>query len=96
MWLDGDTIIVDSWRVRLKGVDVPTPSFRELMREQGGDPGYGAMEVFRNIIIAMLITIVLWAVIISGAWWVGITVSAKNELTPQQRIDEALKRGLVD
>jgi hypothetical protein len=45
------------------------------------------------------ITIVLWAVIISGAWWVGITVSAKNELTAQQRIDEAfeaLKGGLAD
>jgi hypothetical protein len=45
------------------------------------------------------ITIVLWAVIISGAWWVGITVSAKNELTPQQRIDEAfeaLNGGLAD
>jgi hypothetical protein len=49
------------------------------------------MEVFRNIIIAMLITIVLWAVIISGAWWIGITVSAKNEVNPQQRIDEAFE-----
>lgn len=69
---------------------MPTPSFSEFIREQGGDPGYGAMEVFRRIIIAMPITIVLWAVIISGAWWVGIAGSAKNELTPQQRIDEAL------
>jgi hypothetical protein len=68
---------------------MPTPSFSEFMREQGGAPG--AMKFFRNIIIAMLITIVLWAVIISGAWWVGITVSAKNELTPQQRIDEAFE-----
>jgi hypothetical protein len=51
------------------------------------------------LLLNILITIVLWAVIISGAWWVGITVSAKNELTPQQRIDEAfeaLKGGLAD
>jgi hypothetical protein len=78
---------------------MPTPSFSELIREQCGDPGYGAMEVFRSIIIAMPITIVLWAVIISGAWWVGITVSAKNEVTPQQRINEAfeaLKGGFAD
>jgi hypothetical protein len=51
------------------------------------------MEVFRSLIIALPITIAMWAAVISGAWWAGIGVSAKDrcqrELSPQQRIDEA-------
>jgi endonuclease YncB( thermonuclease family) len=39
--LDGDTIIVDGWRVRLKGVDAP---------ELGAPGGDHAREVMRDIL----------------------------------------------
>ena len=39
--LDGDTIIVDGWRVRLKGVDAP---------ELGSPEGDHAREVMRDIV----------------------------------------------